>query len=191
MTTDPDAPWGRTETGQPKRKPGPPKGRRTGAPPAPGRTPPRAPARAQRPDYRQSVFGLIQMIALPLGIAGAQTGSVPLKADAAALALHAEPLADGVQIAAEQDPRMAAILDRLLKAGPYAALMVPTLALLAQLGVNHGLLPLGLLAQIGVMPPEVLISVAAGEPIPDPTPPPAPAGPAVPEPREPEPDPVV
>lgn len=176
-------PHGVKADGAPRRRPGPSKG----TPRPPRKTAARAPASSSRrtPDYRPGVEALLQLLAGPLVIAGVQTGSVPLQADGAALLTHAPALADGVQAAAEQDPRAAALLDRLLKAGPYAALLTPLATLALQLGANHGLVPVPVVAPLGVMEPGALVSMVSGVP----AAPPAPAGPdraEVPAPREPE-----
>ena len=185
----PEAPYGRTKDGKPRAKPGPAKGsagvggrRRT--PAAPGRANTPRPPRASKPDYRPGIIGLGQLIAAPLGVIGARTGSVPLQADAAAVIAWSPPIADGLQSAADTDPRVAALLDRILKAGPYAVVLTPLIGLGLQLMVNHAVVPLEVAAAGGAMDPQELITAVTGLAAPDP-------GRPVPQwERDPEPTPV-
>jgi hypothetical protein len=109
---------------------------------------PRAPSstriRQPRPDPEpqpmnrsQAIQGLFGAIALPL--------AVVQPADAAAIALHSEPIGDAVAETAANDPRFAALVDRLVHAGPYAALLGAVAPLVLQLMANHGYAPIGLL----------------------------------------------
>lgn len=159
---DDEAPWGRTSSGKPRRKPGPKPGTKPAAPKP--RAASSAPRKPKAPDYRTGVLGIIQLVAAPLVIAG-RTNPVAM-ADAAALTVHAEALADGCQAVAESDARVAALLDRVLQVGPYAALIAPVVALGTQLAVNHGLVPTDLGQALGAAPPDVLIAHVTGQPAP-------------------------
>lgn len=177
-TGDPTAPYGRTATGAPRGKPGPAKGtttRNRRMPGAPPKVTPRSPSASRaKPDYRPGINGLLQLAAAPLAMFGARTGNVAYQADAAALVAYAPPLAAGLQSVADSDPRVAALLDRVLKAGPYAVILTPLVQLGMQLAVNHGLVPIELGAQVGAMAPQDLITAVTGG---------VPAGAGVPRPR--------
>jgi hypothetical protein len=83
-----------------------------------------------------------------------QTAAVPLlfaqPADAAAIIIHSEPIASAASNLAANDEKFAAILDRFLQAGPYAALITAVMPLLFQLAANHKLLPPQMIEAIGL-----------------------------------------
>lgn len=146
MHDDPAAPYGRRSDGTPKAKPGRPKGTPNNGPrrPAPPRAktrkaPPSGGGRRSGPDYRGGIMGLIQLAATPLVVAG--TRSDAAMADAAALTVHGPPIADALHSLAQERPEVAAVLDRVLQAGPYGALLAAALPLAVQIATNHGLLP--------------------------------------------------
>jgi hypothetical protein len=88
----------------------------------------------------QAVQGIFQSIAFPLVFV--------YPADAAAIAMHAEPIGDAMAETAANDPKFAAILDRILKVGPYGALFAAVSPLALQLFANHGYIPQGFLGTI-------------------------------------------
>lgn len=166
--TDPDAPWGRRADGSPKAKPGRPAGtpdgaprtrttqrRRMTAPAPPKRTAPKRTAKPTMPDYVPGLVGIAQVVAAPLMIAGLK--SPALAADAAALTLHAEPIAQAMQATAEQVPAFAAVLDKVLTVGPYGALLAAVMPLAVQVMANHGLLPPPVAQAMGAQSPEALL----------------------------------
>lgn len=77
-----------------------------------------------------------------------------LKADAAAIGMHAGPIVTEMARLAETQPFAARLIDPLIVAGPYAALVSVTLPLIAQLAANHKMG--GGFAALGTVPPEVL-----------------------------------
>lgn len=159
---DPEAPWGRRADGTPRNKPGP---RPTGgggkptAPPPPKKAgKPKPPPKRTRPDYRPGITALLSLPAGLVGAAGATLGRRELVADAATIMAHAPGLAGGLDELAGQDPRVAAVLDRVLQAGPYGALITAVVPMAAQILANHGILKPG---QMGTMPPEDLVQAYA------------------------------
>jgi hypothetical protein len=165
-TTDAEAPYGRRADGTPKAKPGRPKGSRssTGSPAAPRPPRPRSSTprkAASKPDYRQGVAGLFQLAAAPLALAGQRNKA--LLADSATLIAFSEPMANGLQTVAEQDARVAAVLDRVLSVGPYAAVIAPLIGLCTQLAVNHGVIPVEVGQSMGAAHPDAVIEHVTGQ----------------------------
>lgn len=163
---DPEAPYGRKADGTPKRKPGPAKGanaapRAAGSRPAaprPTRKSGTARARAAAPDYRQGVMGLLQIPAFVLASAGRLNPA--LEFDGIAVATHAPAVAEALNSLALEEPRVAAVLDKVLSVGPYGALLGALVPLAAQIAVNHKRLPAGTL---GTAEPEALKNALIGE----------------------------
>lgn len=87
-------------------------------------------------DRREALTGLAQLAQVPLV-------AFRLYADAGAVGLHAPGIAREIAVLAETQPQVAALVDPLIKIGPYAALIAVTVPFLAQVGVNHGRIPAG------------------------------------------------
>jgi hypothetical protein len=117
--------------------------------PQPRKTPGRSKART---DYRAGIEGLGQMAAFAI--------SFKAPADAAAVAYHTPPIAKAVADLANEKPEVAAVLDRLLSAGPYAALLTAVTPLVIQLLVNHKVAPAGIMGS--VTPEEMLAVFSSG-----------------------------
>lgn len=131
----------------------PPIQRRTGArnPGAPPRKPGRPTGKPQPKSYVAGIEGLGQLAA------GALLFVSP--PDAAAVGFHTPPIAQALNDLAQQDPRVAAILDKLLQVGPYGALLASVMPLVLQILCNHGKVPVGLL---GTMDPDQLVTAFVG-----------------------------
>lgn len=158
---DPNAPYGRTRDGKPRRKPGPPPrktppGPRSSAPP---KTSGPRPKVASGPDYATAFAGLMQLPAAVLALAG--TRRPELKADAAAFALHTGPISQAVGQTAQEQASVAALLDRIITIGPYGALIATVSPLVLQVLCNHGVIPAG---AAGTIPPDQLVAMFDGSP---------------------------
>lgn len=95
-------------------------------------------------DYTEGVTQLLSMPAAILGIVGSQTNNLPLVADAKVVDHYAPHIATAVNDLAQERPEVAAVLDRVLKAGPYAALMGAVVPMAMQILANHNILKPGM-----------------------------------------------
>lgn len=164
---DPEAPYGRKADGTPKRKPGPQK--KAGSTAVPRA--PRPAARATRKpaatrvasrgpvDYTDTITGVLQLFAIPLGLAG--RAKIEYAYDAAALTAFAPGIAEFGNEAAQNEPRIAALLDKVMMIGPYGKGLALALGLGAQLMVNHKVIPLEVGGPMGAMAPDKLMDLVA------------------------------
>jgi hypothetical protein len=137
-----------TNAGKPMKKRGP----RKGTAPSPRRaTAPRASTRkpASGTDYRPGILGLFQLAAVPLAFKA--------PADAAAVTHHAPPIADALNDLARERPEVAAVLEKVLSAGPYGALLAAVVPLGVQLLHNHDLMPESVATGLGATPKRVIL----------------------------------
>lgn len=160
---DPEAPYGRKADGTPKARPGrkPADGsapRQTA--PKPGRKAPATRARATAtPDYRAGISGVLQVPTAALAMAG--RFKPELTYDAAAIAVHTPSIAEALNSLAQEEPRVAAVLDRVLAIGPYGAIVGVMITLTAQIAVNHKRLPVEAGAAFGAVEPDTLMASIA------------------------------
>lgn len=122
--SDSDAPYGRFKNGKPRKNP--PK----------GVSAPRAKSGYKtktKTDYRPGFLGIAQLGAFVAGFFSPY--------DAIAITDHAPNIAEAVQVTADNDPKFAAAMDRILATGPYAALISSTVPLVMQILHNHGQIP--------------------------------------------------
>lgn len=159
---DSEAPYGRRADGTPKAKPG----RRPGQASGTGTT--RRRKQPDRVDYKTPLIGLAQ---IPAGILAMVGMRKPVfAADAAAITVHAPPIAGALDDLAHEDPAAAAVLERVLQVGPYGAVLAAVAPLVLQLLANHDAIPAGALGTIpprelirSFVPPEVREQMAAAE----------------------------
>jgi hypothetical protein len=133
IKTPPKRPRVTTSTGSPRRSAGPD--------PEP-----------QPLNREQSVLGIFQMLAAGMSLVS--------PVDAATLVVHSPPIASAVAETAANDPKFAALLDKILHVGPYGALLGAIMPMALQLAVNHGLMQPGVM---GTMPPEKIMELITGE----------------------------
>lgn len=112
---------------------------------------PKRPRKKSGTDYREGIEGLLQLPAAALAVVGSQTDKQghlthpEFLADASAIADAAPKIASAVSDLANDRPEVAAVLDKILKVGPYGALITAVLPLAAQILTNHRVIPAGLL----------------------------------------------
>jgi hypothetical protein len=138
---DPEAPYGRFKNGKPRKNP--PKG--VSAPKA------KSGYKAKtKTDYRPGFLGLAQM--------GAFVASFFSPLDAVAVTDHAPNIAEAVQVTADNDPKFAAAMDRILATGPYAALLSATVPMFMQILHNHDKVPGEIVKSVGGRTKDEVIS---------------------------------
>lgn len=163
---DPAAPFGRTPSGRARSKPlsgrgpGRPKGSKNRG--GGGRTTVIGAKGSSRPaakgptDYRPALLRASQLLTLPLSF------RAPVDAWCVDAAVRGDDTPDNPGIAravsnlAAEYPQVAAVLDRIVAAGPLSELAAATLPLAVQLLVNHNRLPLAVGAKLGAADPAVI-----------------------------------
>lgn len=155
------APYGYRKDGSPAAKRGPKGPRKAASPSGPAglRPPARKPTpntrRPAGPDYDAAVRSMLQPVALVLAMAGMRNPT--LAADSVAVSSATPGLAAALAQLAAERPEVAAALDRLMRVGPYSALVAALVPLALQLATNHRIIPAGLL---GTVTPEELVGAA-------------------------------
>lgn len=145
-----------TGTGRPRTASTP--GRKPGQKNGTGRTtrradaPPRRAASASTPkrpavDYRPGVKGLLQIGAMiPAAISRVVRNpktKAACAADVVAVHMHAANIAEAAHQTALNEPRWAAVLDKLLTIGPYGLMIAAVFEFGAQVAANHEVAPVG------------------------------------------------
>lgn len=131
---DAEAPYGRFKNGKPRKAPPgqkPGRGQHASRPKTPRRS--SRPKASRGPDYQGIVGGVLQALSLPL------IAISPL--DVVAISDHGDNFAKAAAFTANERPEVAAVLDSLKTVGPYSMLMGAAAPFLAQILVNHRLLP--------------------------------------------------
>jgi hypothetical protein len=114
--------------------------------PPPARKAPAAPAKpaAEKQltrDRRETLTGFGQLAQAPLI-------GFRLFADAGAVGVHWPGIARELANLAETQEQIAAFFDPLIKVGPYTALVTAVLPFFAQIAVNHGRAPAGIMGTV-------------------------------------------
>jgi hypothetical protein len=138
---------------------------RTRRPPPPAETRP-----------ADAVRGLLQIPATAVVMVGQRVGSVPLVADGATVLVHGPAFAEAVEEIANHDPRVMAILEKLVAFGPYGMFVTVCVIMGAQFRRNHDEENAAILEGFGAVSPQQIIS-QAGLDVPSP---PSPNGQASP-----------
>lgn len=175
LSPDPAAPYGRTDDGvlldrNGKRAPyGLTKsGNRKDHPPQRVRS--KASKQASRPSGRTITTkrrqGLLQLADLPKGLLlglGFKADSDAMLADAVTIDMHAPTMADAISQIAEDNDRLAAVVDRLIDVGPMAIIGMALGAFAAQIARNHEAIPAPVATMLGAAhDPAELAQIARG-----------------------------
>lgn len=137
---------GRAAAGLPPRAP---RGSRTGNPSARKITK-GAPVRG-RTDYTPAITSLMHLTAFGLQF----TSPV----DAATVMVHSSNVATAMNELAQVKPEFARVLDKLVAAGPYGAVIAALVPMGAQIMANHKRVPVGMLGTVGET--EILTTAAS------------------------------
>lgn len=163
----PAAPYGLKLDGSPRksnagRRPGPAGPKKVAAPRPRASARPRA-KEAAGPDYRAALGMLIH---LPVGIMSVAARGIrderrrqALQLDAMTLTVHGPALAEALARTAEQNARVAAALDKIVKVGPYGEVIAAVAPIALQIAANHHLVEAG--AVPGTMTAEQLLDAVS------------------------------
>jgi hypothetical protein len=121
----------------------------------------KAPSPAPEVSPADAIRGLMQMPAAALIITGQRTESVALVADGATVLIHGPAVAQAIEEIARNDPRVMALLEKLLAFGPYGVLIAALMPMVAQFVRNHEAGPAPILEGFGAVPPDQIISAAS------------------------------
>jgi hypothetical protein len=108
-----------------------------------------------------AVRGLLQIPATAVVMVGQRVGSVPLVADGATILVHGPAFAEAVEEIANHDPRVMAILEKLVSFGPYGMFVTVCVVAGAQFRRNHDETNAAILEGFGAVPPEKIIAQAS------------------------------
>lgn len=164
---DPAAPYGRTKGGRARKAPlsgrrGRPKGSRTTTIGAKGQS--RKPAGKSGPtDYRPAILRMSTMLTMPLAFRApvdAWTIDAHMRGEDTA---ESPGLARAISNLAAEEPQVAAVLDRLMTAGPYAEVIGAAIPMVVQLLTNHRRIPLQVAQTIGAVDPAAIAEGLAAQ----------------------------
>lgn len=105
-----------------------------------GKSRPVAAASGRKEAYKEGLNGILQLsagVALPF---------VP--ADSAAILAHGDNVSEALADLGTTDERIGALLDKIVQVGPYGAVIAAIAPMIAQIAVNHGALPAGILGTV-------------------------------------------
>jgi len=110
-----------------------------GRPPKAESAPKAAAPVASHADRVQAVQGLVQLAAVGcMAVGQRMPDPVPFQADAVVLSENSASLGEAVALTCDADARLAALVDKIAVAGPYAALVTAVFSVGMQLVRNHG-----------------------------------------------------
>lgn len=96
-------------------------------------------------DYTEAVAGLLQLPAGALAAIGAGRDKPEFLADSVVISHYAPAIATAVSDLANDRPEVAAVLDKVLKVGPYGALLAAVMPMTVQILANHKIMPAGIM----------------------------------------------
>jgi hypothetical protein len=153
-TGPPEAPYGYTDKGVPRKGPYRARpGRKRASKPAAGKSKAKAST-----DYRDALGGALQVAMVPLGVLGARPGNEVFLADVVAIDAHAGPVIEALNDLAQDNAVLARVFERIGAIGPYGALIAAVTPLVAQLATNHRVAPLEVTRPMGAEAPEVMLA---------------------------------
>lgn len=164
-TGDPDAPYGYTNSGTPRKAPGRKPGQKTSTaktttkaiPTPPKKTIPGPPKpKKTQTDYRPALGNLAAQFIGTAAIVGLMRNDMKVLADTAAVANGAPAVINLINTAADKYTFVAAVLDRVLPLAEFAQDGGSIVVMLAQIAVNHQVMPAGLIP--GTTTPDNLVS---------------------------------
>ncbi len=117
----------------------------------------------KEPSTQEALQGLLQLPAAGLIISGQRSKNIALVADGATILVHGPGLAAAIAEIAENDPRVMALLEKVITFGPYGGLLTILFQVTAQIARNHGA-PEELTSMGGAVSPEDIISAGGLDP---------------------------
>jgi len=116
-------------------KKGRPRG--TATPPGKNSRPNKATSAVSTEQRAQAVFDALSIPVAGIAMAAQASGSQPLLADAIVIGKAAPALSIAIAQVADQDDRVARIVDSLVQTGPYAVLFTALMPVVLQIAANH------------------------------------------------------
>ena len=128
---------------------------------------PSKPPPASVPGPAETVKGLLQIPGTAAVMVGQRTGSIPLVADGATILVHGPAFANAIEEWAKVDPRVAAMLEKLVAFGPASAVVMALVIMGAQFARNHNEEAGAVLGGFGAVPaPEIITAAGLDVPVP-------------------------
>lgn len=107
----------------------------------------------RRASLETRLTGNLMTLGTMVAAAGAMS-SPAVQLDGVAICQHAPAIAAALNKVAQDDPRVAQALERMLTAGVWSGLIAAMLPLVLAIAANHGALPPQIAAMVGVQAPE-------------------------------------
>jgi hypothetical protein len=116
-------------------------------------------ATAKRSVYAESVTDLMVLVSGGLAIAAKGSGNAAFLADAIVVEESAPDVGDAFGKLADQNDKVARMLDKLGEVGPYGLVLAAMAPIVTQCMANHGMLPAGMM---GTEDPQAMIERKLG-----------------------------